>query len=501
MTPSKKLAANSSECTADGPQSSHRWRVLAVLLTGIFMALMAVSIVNVALPSIQYGLQARDADIQWVLSGFALSFGVVLVAAGRAGDLLGRGGLYILGMSIYTAGAFLAGLSPNVEVLNAARFIMGVGAGLFSPQGVGMIQQYFSGKEREIAFGYFGTAVGIAVAIGPPLGGFLIRFGGAELGWRLTMLVNVPVGLLTIFLGFLLFPRPYLRRLRNNKGEAVGALRTAKALDPIGALLLGLVVVTLMLPFLESEAATWIWALLPVSAALLFVWIRWEKYVKTTGTAPMIDLEIFSLRGFRNGAVIATLWFFGTTSIWVLVAQYFQNALGHSPLVSGLIGLPAAILSAFASNWAGHHVDAYGRKIVVGGIAITMVGLLLTIGVIALNDAYGVSEFWSILTLSLAGAAGGLVISPNQALSLRHVPITYAGTAGAVLQTGQRIGTSVGLTIILAVTFAVKDSYRWQLGIIAGYATIIVVFLLCFAVAMKDAKLGTPSAKLKKLTD
>lgn len=126
MTPSKKLAANSSECTADGPQSSHRWRVLAVLLTGIFMALMAVSIVNVALPSIQYGLQARDADIQWVLSGFALSFGVVLVAAGRAGDLLGRGGLYILGMSIYTVGFILA---VTFAVKDSYRWQLGIIAG------------------------------------------------------------------------------------------------------------------------------------------------------------------------------------------------------------------------------------------------------------------------------------------------------------------------------------------------------------------------------------
>ncbi len=463
------------------------------------MALIAVSIVNVALPSIQHGLGARDADVQWVLSGFALSFGVVLVAAGRAGDLLGRGGLYILGMAVYTAGAIAAGFAPSVEMLNVARFIMGIGAGLFNPQGVGMIQQYFSGRERGIAFGYFGTVVGIAVAIGPPLGGFLIRLGGPDLGWRLTMLVNVPVGILAIVLGFILFPRPYMRRLRGPDGRPVGTLKTLKALDPVGAILLGLVVLTLMLPFMESGATPWIWALLAVSAVLLAVWIKWEKRIKATDTAPMVDLDIFRIEHFRNGALIATLWFFGTTSIWVLVAQYFQNALGHSALVSGLVGLPAAILSSFASNWAGHRVDTYGRKIVIGGILITMAGLLLTVGVIALNDLYGVSEFWTILTLSFAGAAGGLVISPNQALSLRNVPLAYAGTAGAVLQTGQRIGTSVGLAVILAVTFAVKDAYQWQWGIVAGYLTIVAIFVVTVAVAVKDARLDTPSATLKKL--
>lgn len=450
------------------------------------MALIAVSIVNVALPSIQHGLDARDADVQWVLSGYALTFGVVLVSAGRAGDLLGRGGIYIMGMVVYTAGAIMAGFAPNIEMLNAARFIMGIGAGLFNPQGVGMIQQYFSGRERSIAFGYFGTVVGIAVAIGPPLGGLLIRLGGADLGWRLTMLVNVPVGILAIILGFILFPRPYLRRLRDTTGKPIGLLRTIKALDPVGALLLGLVVLSVMLPFMESGTTGWVWALIPVAVVLLAAWIKWENHMKALQIAPMVDLDMFRLRHFRNGAIVATMWFFGTTSIWVLVAQYFQNALGHSALVSGLIGLPAAIFSSFTANWAGHHLDEKGRKIVIGGIVVSIAGLVLTIVAIMLHTNYGISEYWTILTLCFAGGAGGLVISPNQALSLRNMPLNYAGAAGAVLQTGQRIGTSIGLSVILAVTFAVKDASDWTYGTIAGFIAITVAFALTLIVAIVD---------------
>ncbi|MDO5029503.1 MAG: MFS transporter [Corynebacterium sp.] len=478
-----------------------RWRILAVLLTGIFMALIAVSIVNVALPSIQTGLDARDADMQWVLSGYALSFGVVLVAAGRAGDLLGRGGLYMLGMCIYTAGAIAAGLAPNVEMLNTARFIMGIGAGLFNPQGVGMIQQYFQGRERGLAFGYFGTTVGLAVAVGPPLGGLLIRLGGPDLGWRLTMLLNVPIGILAIVLAFLFFPRPYLRRLRRADGTPIGFLRTVRALDPVGALLLGLTVLCLMLPFMESGTSPLVWGLLLAAAVLLWVWVKWEKRMKASSIAPMVDLDIFQLRHFRNGVIIATMWFFGTTSVWVLVAQYFQNGLGHSALVAGLIGLPAALLNAVSANWAGHHLDKGGRKIVIGGIIMSISGLILTVAVIILHSKFGVSEYWTILTLCFVGGAGGLVISPNQALSLRDVPLQYAGAAGAILQTGQRIGTSVGLAVILAIAFAVKNASDWQWGVIAGMLSIATTFLLTLIVAFADLRAPVRSAKLEKLED
>lgn len=146
--------------------SAQRWRILAVLLVAIFMSLVGVSIVNVAIPSIQHGLGASDSDVQWVLSGYALTFGVVLVAGGRAGDLLGRGGLFVIGATIFTLASVAAGLAPGAGSLNAARFVQGVGSGLLNPQGVGMIQQYFRGAERARAFGAFGSVVGVAVGCG-----------------------------------------------------------------------------------------------------------------------------------------------------------------------------------------------------------------------------------------------------------------------------------------------------------------------------------------------
>ena len=155
------------------------------------MSLIGVSIVNVALPSIQTSLNATQSDMQWVLSGYALTFGVVLVAAGRAGDLMGRGGLFLAGVALFTLSSIAAGLAPDAAWLNGARFLQGVGSGLLNPQGLGMIQHYFRGSERGRAFGYFGTVVGFSVAIGPVLGGLIAM----HWGYRGVMFFAVALGI------------------------------------------------------------------------------------------------------------------------------------------------------------------------------------------------------------------------------------------------------------------------------------------------------------------
>ena len=311
--------------------------------------------------------------MQWVLSGYALTFGVVLVAAGRAGDLVGRGGMFIIGVIVYTAAAVLAGFAPSAEALNIARFMQGVGAGLFNPQSVGMLQQYFQGPERGRAFGYYGATVGIAVAIGPVIGGLLIELGGADLGWRLTMLVNVPVGLIALLLAFRSFPRPLLSRVRDRRtGRKVGTWNAFKSLDPIGALLLGTAVFMVLFPFVESSGSRWAWVLLPFGLGFVWLWVAWERRHKAAGHQPMVDLRIFRAPSFRNGATIAGLWFMGATSIWVLVALYFQNGLGYSALVAGCVGIPSALLNSVSSTVAGRLVSKHGRKVVIGGMLIAI---------------------------------------------------------------------------------------------------------------------------------
>ncbi|MER1966395.1 MFS transporter [Castellaniella sp. GW247-6E4] len=475
-----------------------RWRILAVLLTAIFMTLIGVSIVNVALPSIQTALDASRSDIQWVLSGYALTFGVVLVAAGRAGDIMGRGGLFLLGAGIFTLSSVAAGLAPDADWLNAARLSQGIGSGLLNPQGIGMIQQYFRGAERGRAFGYFGTAVGFSVAIGPVLGGFLIEIGGLELGWRLTFLVNVPIGIATIILGLLWFPKPLIRRSGAPQAGAPGrAARMLRALDPVGSALLGLAVLAVLLPFVEARETPLTWLLLPASALLFFLWVRWERRYARLGGSPMVDLEIFSTASFTNGIVIMTLYFLGMTSIWVLVALYIQEGAGMSALESGLFGIPAALLSAYAADWAGRRVHRYGRKVVIGGLLLALVGLATSSGVVLLYEQGHLSIWWLLLSLSFIGLAQGSVISPNQALTLEDVPLDYAGSSGAIMQTGQRIGTSVGIAIITAAVFGTLTTSSWSMAVSVGFGVIGLVVALALGVAFKDLRDRDGSSRVR----
>ena len=469
-------------------QNQARWKILAVLLTALFMSLVGVSIVNVTLPSIQNALHASQSDIQWVLSGYALTFGVVLVSAGRAGDIMGRGGLFLIGTGIFTLASIAAGMASDPSWLNAARFLQGLGSGLLSPQGIGMIQQYFRDAERGRAFGYLGTMVGFAVAVGPVIGGLLIKLGGPELGWRLTFLINVPMGLLTMLLGFLWFPRPFFSSdstPAQSPSKRNGSL--VRSLDPIGSGLLGLAVLAILFPFMESRSMPITWLLLPTGFVLTFIWVKWERRYARLGGSPMVDLSIFSISSFTNGTLIMTLYFLGMTSVWVLVALYVQIGTGKTAFEAGLFGIPAALLSACAANWAGKRVMLYGRKIVIFGLLLGLLGLVLSMLVTFLHEKNMASIWWLLLTLSFVGLAQGSVISPNQTLTLADVPLAYAGSSGAIMQTGQRIGTSIGIAIITAATFAsLGISSSWSTAVMVGFGVIFLVVLLTLGVAIKD---------------
>lgn len=458
-----------------------RWRILAVLMVTIFMTLISVSIVNVALPSIRIGLDATQSDLQWVLSGYALTFGVVLVAAGRAGDIMGRGGLFLIGVTVFTLSSIAAGLAPNATWLNAARFAQGIGSGLLNPQGLGMIQHYFRGDARGRAFGYFGTTVGLSVAVGPVLGGILIELGGPDLGWRLTFLVNVPIGITAIVLGLLWFPRPLIVRLpRTGSG--------LRSLDPVGAVLLALAVLAVLFPFVEDSGDRLVWGLLPLGALLGWLWVRWEQRYLRLGLKPMVDLKVFATRSYTNGITIMTLYFMGVTSVWVLVALYVQEGNGMTALQSSAFGIPAALLSAYAAHWAGSRVARFGRKLVIGGLVLALFGLGLSIGVVILADAGHLSIWWLLVSLSFIGVAQGTVISPNQTLTLAQVPLDYAGSSGAIMQTGQRIGTAVGIALITAATFYALSATSWTVAMVVGFGLISVVVVLALLVAFKDLR-------------
>ncbi|HNP66073.1 MAG TPA: MFS transporter, partial [Woeseiaceae bacterium] len=223
-----------------------------------------------------------------------------------------------------------------------------------------------------------------------------------------------------------------------------------------------------------------------LGVVLVWLWVKWEQYYVRRGLSPMVNLKIFATPSYRNGISIMTLYFMGMTSVWVLIAIYVQEDDGKTALEAGFFGVPAALLSAYAAHWSGNRVRQFGRKLVIGGLFLALAGLVLSILVIVLHEAGHISVWWLMASLSFVGMAQGAVISPNQTLTLAEVPLDYAGSSGAIMQTGQRIGTAVGIAVITAATFSALAVSSWSTAITVGFGLISLVIILALFVSIKD---------------
>ena len=461
-------------------------RLLPTLLIPAFVTLLAVSSVNVILPAVSQDLRAGTAGLQLVVSGYALVFGVVLVPAGRAGDVMGRGRIFVIGMILFGVGSLASGLAPDVVTLNLARVVMGVGSGLLNPQVAGMIQQFYSGEARGRAFGLFGAVIGVSVAVGPVLSGGLIGWLGDDWGWRASFLINVPLVLLGVWAAHRYLPDSAWHR----QDGGSGAGRDRVDLDPVGMVLLAAGTLLIMIPFMEASAGAWVWGLEAAGIGIVSAWVVWERRYRARGGAPMVDLSLLAIPSFAYGSLAIAVYFLGYTSVWIIVAQYVQAGLGSTALVSGAVGVPAALAGSVAAAVAGRRVIRVGRVMVLGGLATGMAGLLASVGIIHMHARAGWSPWWLTLTLLLLGVGQGLVVSPNQTLSLVDVPLEYAGAAGGILQTGERIGTSIGIAAITGLTFRVSHSSGWDVAAQVGLLAVVAAIAVSAAIAAVDLRLA-----------
>ncbi|MEW1957208.1 MFS transporter [Kineococcus sp. NPDC059986] len=435
----------SGDPSTTGTPDPNRWRALAVCLVVGFMTLLDVSIVNVALPSIESSLGAGSAQVQWIVAGYALAFGLVLVPAGRIGDLYSRRLMFVLGLSGFVLTSAAAGLVQSATALALVRLAQGISAGLVNPQVLALIQQLFTGAERGRAFGAFGTTIGLSTAVGPLLGGAILAVFGEQEGWRGVFLVNVPIGLVLIPLAWKWLPG-------RDPDRAPGRLH----LDVPGLLLLAAATVFGMLPFVLTTGqgdSPLRWLFLVPGAALLGAFVAWERWEGRHGREPVVDAALVKTPSYSVGALVGIAYFAGFTGIFLVVTLYLQSGLGLAPWQAGLVQTPFAVMSGIFAQVGGRKVSTRGRTIVVVGLAVVAVGLLAadlvaasvqgTAGAIALSAC-----------LAVAGAGSGLVISPNQTLALADVPPRVAGVAGGVLQTGQRVGSAVGVAATTAIFFS-----------------------------------------------
>ncbi|MFJ5226815.1 MFS transporter [Streptomyces sp. NPDC088400] len=462
-----------------------RWKALAVCLVAGFMTLLDVSIVNVALPSIRTGLRTSEADLQWVLSGYALAFGLFLIPAGRLGDARGRRAVFMAGLALFTLSSAACGAALSSLWLVIARLVQGLAGGMVAPQISALIQQMFSGRERGRAFGMFGTVVGISTAVGPLLGGLLIEAAGAREGWRWVFYVNLPLGIVCLLLA---------RRLLPDTPSA-GHVRI-RDLDPFGVLLLGGGVLALLLPFVQQQE--WHgdekWLLLVVAALLLAGFVKWESRCRPGGTQPVLDLSLFRVRAFWLGCLLILLYFAGFTSIFFISTLYLQSGLHYTALQSGLAITPFALGSGAAAGIGGRLVSRFGRPLVAVGLTMVVVGLAAT--ALAVHLVPGRGAGWAMAApLLLAGLGSGLVIAPNQTLTLSEVPVPMAGSAGGTLQTGQRVGSAVGIAAVGSVFFAQVPGDGWATAYDHGLVVAVAFVLVALLVALADVAAGRRDRK------
>lgn len=456
-----------------------RRRILIVLLLPLAMALIAVSAINVALPAVSTGLGATDSQLQWVVAGYALTFGVFLVPAGRAGDVLGRGAFYVAGVVIFTAASLWCGLATSPLSLNIARAVAGLGAGFMNPQSLGMIQQYFTGLARARAFALFGMVISLSVAFGPVLSGTVITWLGPELGWRASFLLNVPLGLLAIIIALAWLPFQRERELWRGR-RSVSSQAEKIDLDPLGAIVLSAAVATFMWPFM-TQGSQARWLALPASALLAISWVGWERRYAARGGAPLIRLELFSLPSFAYGTAISGLFFLGAPSVFVTMAIFLQSGLGKTALVAGLIGLPNAFASAVCAGYVAKRVLRTGPLIVVLSVIASLVGVLASVVIIYGIEHWGVSFWWLLASLGVMGAGQGAFGAANQTLALADVPPADGGAAGGVKSTAERLGTAVGVAIVTGVLFSVAAIKGWTWGaaaaclVNAGFLTLSLI--------------------------
>lgn len=498
---SRRVAPDPSASAPPGPDGTaadgsavhyDRRHILIVLLIPLAMSLLQVSSVNVVLPVIQNSTGASSGQLQWVLSGYALTLGITLAPAGRIGDLIGRAEVFIIGVALFTLTSGACGLVSHPTTLNACRFLQGIAAGLYSPQVTGIIQQYFRGQARAKAFSLFGFVVSVSVALGPIMSGTLISWLGPNIGWRGSFLINLPLGLIAVIAAFYVLPRETGRR-RN------ATTHTRLDLDPLGMALLVLCVLGIMLPFVTHGSPA-VWTLLPVAACLGIAWVLWELHYARRGHQPMVDLRLFTLPSFSFNMGVSSLQFLGTTSVFALVAIFIQQGLGKSALAAALIGLPNAVAAAVTSLWVARYAITRGRGLQIVAVAAIAFGIAFA-GFAAVLAVLGYPLWWMSIGLGITGVGQGAMTSINQTQAMIDIPQAQGSIAGGMMQTVQRIATAIGTAMMTGILFGVVERaeavslHTWAEGIALSFGVITAVMMASLAVAFSYWWIGHQKMK------
>ncbi|MGW4088570.1 MFS transporter [Nocardia sp. NPDC004750] len=432
--------------TTRPPTDSRRWIAFAVVLAAGFMDLLDVTIVNVAVPSIQADLHAAYSQIEWIVAAYVLAFAAVLITGGRLGDIFGRKRIFLIGMAGFTLASAACGLSTDPAMLIAARFVQGAMAGLMVPQILAIIRVTFAEHERGRAIALYSGVGGSASAVGLSLGGLLVQWDLFDLVWRPIFLVNVPVGILAF-------------------GAAAAVMKESRSpaaprLDVVGMILAIGAVLLLVYPLAEGRRLdwpAWTFVMMAASAATFAVFVAYERYRARTVGSPLVDLTLFRSRPFAIGLVSWLLFWIGLGGFFLVWTLFMQAGLGWTPMRAGLT---AVFFAVGAGIGAGVSVSVlaprFGRRVLIVGGLVNAAGFGLY-GWLATHYGAEIASWQMVFPLIVTGAGFGMVVAPTIDLLLGQVPAREAGSASGLLNTGQQLGTALGVALVGVVFFTQLD--------------------------------------------
>jgi EmrB/QacA subfamily drug resistance transporter len=449
-------------------EEARKWWTLAAVAFGLFMIMLDNTVVNVALPAIAADLGVGLSELEWIVTGYALTFASLMLTGGKLADMLGRRLVFIVGLVIFTFSSLACGLAGSGDVLIAARVVQGAGAALMNPATLSIIAATFPPRQRGTAIGIWAGVSAMALAVGPLVGGLLTE----HISWGWIFFVNVPIGVLAIVASMLLIPE--------SKDESAD-----QRLDLPGLLTSGIGLFAFTYGLIEANTYGWtsprIIGAFAVAAVMLVTFVQLERHQRI----PMLDLSLFRSGTFAGANLAVLLVALAMFGVFFFVSLYMQGVLGYSAVKAGAAFLPMTILIMLVAPIAGKSSDRFGsRWLMTSGMILIAIQLLYF-------SRLGVEEsYWRILPAMILGGFGmSLVMTPSAAAAMRALPVDKVGVGSAVLNAFRQVGGAMGIALIGAIMAHQIGALRGP-GIFRQKGIFVDAFSTALTVAALIAVLG-----------
>jgi len=434
-------------------EENRKWLTLAAVSFGLFMIMLDNTVVNVALPSIQEDLGADLSELQWIVTGYALTFAALMLVGGKVADAYGRRLIFVIGIAVFTFASLLCGLADSSEMLIAARMLQGAGAALMNPATLSIIAATFPPRERGTAIGIWAGVSGLALAIGPLVGGLITE----QLDWSWIFFVNVPVGILGIAASF-----AFIDESRDETHERLDLPGLATSAVGLFALTYGLI-----------EANTYGWTSPRIIGAFVIAGVALTAFVllERHQRAPMLPLELFRNRTYTGANLTMLLVALAMFGVFFFVSLYMQQILGYSAVEAGAAFLPMTVLIILIAPLAGKTADRHGSR---GLMTVGM--LLIAAQLLWFSQLEQDASYWQLLPSLIVGGIGmALTMTPSTAAATRAVPVDKAGVGAAVLNSSRQVGGTLGIAVMGAIVASQAGALVGPESFMAGFERALLV--------------------------